>query len=279
MTAKAAPHAVSAWPSLARGRSETTVDVRRWEVRVRGTARRVMPSDQIRRQLRAATGRKRWAAATTAPRPAPVRRRDGSACRSGNGHPRDVHDRPVWKAHCDRRPTAARRRAPSRRPKPARCARDARARTKPRAGTPAQTAPDTPPISNATGTNAWSSRFARLMPRQNHSAGTRESLLQCNIADNWAALRFIWCVAKKHHAHVGGGWRTRPEAWLREAMQNGCGLTGLPCALSRPCERPGYAALTIGGTSGLNARTWSKRSVRTIFKKASQPVRSPPANV
>jgi len=171
---------------------------------VRGTARRVMPSDQIRRQLRAATGRKRWAAATTAPRPAPVRRRDGSACRSGNGRPRGVRDRPDWKARWGRRPTAARRRARSRPcpPKAARCVRDARGRTKPRAGTPAQTAPDTPPISNATGTNAWSSRFARLMPRQNHSAGTRESLLQCNIADNWAALRFIWCVAKNQHCEV-----------------------------------------------------------------------------
>jgi hypothetical protein len=29
-------------------------------------------------------------------------------------------------------------------------------------------------------------------------------LVQCNIADNWAALRFVWCVAKKHHAQVGG---------------------------------------------------------------------------
>src|SRR5262249_21998237 len=94
MTAKAAPHGVSARPSLARGRSETTVDVRRWEVRARGTARRVMASDQIRRQARAATGRKRWAAATTAPRPAPARRRDGSACRSGNGRPPGVRGRP-----------------------------------------------------------------------------------------------------------------------------------------------------------------------------------------
>ena len=60
----------------------------------------------------------------------------------------------------------------------------------------AQTAPDTNPIFYTTGTNAWSSRFARLMPRQNHSAGTRESLLQCNIADNWAALRFMVCCQK-----------------------------------------------------------------------------------
>jgi hypothetical protein len=55
----------------------------------------------------------------------------------------------------------------------------------------------------------------------------------------------------------------------RGRCKTDCGLTGLPCALSRPYERPGYAALTIGGSSGLNARTWSKRSVRTVFKKAS----------
>src|SRR5215831_5864151 len=54
------------------------IDVRRWEVRARGTARRVMRSDQIRPRLRAATGQKRQAAATTASRPAPMRRRDGS---------------------------------------------------------------------------------------------------------------------------------------------------------------------------------------------------------
>src|SRR5262249_23767516 len=36
------------------------------------------------------------------------------------------------------------------------------------------------------------------MPRQSHSAGTLESFV-CNIADNWAALRFVWCVAKNLH--------------------------------------------------------------------------------
>src|SRR5262249_14346430 len=56
IAAKAAPHGVSAEPSLARERSETTIDVRRWEVRARGTARLVMRSDQIRRPLRGATG-------------------------------------------------------------------------------------------------------------------------------------------------------------------------------------------------------------------------------
>jgi len=71
------PHGESARRSLARERSETTIDVRRWEVRARGTARRGVPSDQSRRQARAATGRKRWVAATTASRPAPMRRRDG----------------------------------------------------------------------------------------------------------------------------------------------------------------------------------------------------------
>ena len=37
---------------------------------------------------------------------------------------------------------------------------------------------------------------------------------------------------------------------------------------------PTYAALKMAGSSGLNARTWSKRSVRTVFRKASQAVRS-----
>jgi len=35
--------------------------------------------------------------------------------------------------------------------------------------------------------------------RQNHSAGALES---CNNADNWAALRFIWRVAKNQHCGV-----------------------------------------------------------------------------
>jgi hypothetical protein len=65
-------------PALAGARAvRDQIDVRRWEVRARGTARLVMPSDQIRRRPRAARGRKRWAAATTAFRPAPIRRRDG----------------------------------------------------------------------------------------------------------------------------------------------------------------------------------------------------------
>src|SRR5262249_18584737 len=38
-----------------------------------------------------------------------------------------------------------------------------------------KTAPDTPPISKATGTSSSSSRSTGLMPRQNHSAGTLES--------------------------------------------------------------------------------------------------------
>src|SRR5262245_49488244 len=75
------------------------LDVRRWEVRARGTARRVMWSDQSRPRPRAAIGRKRQAAATTASRPAPMRRRDGSACRSGNGRPLGVHGRLDWTAH------------------------------------------------------------------------------------------------------------------------------------------------------------------------------------
>src|SRR5215831_18949786 len=74
------------------------IDVRRWEVRARGTARLVMRSDQIRRPLRAKTRRKHWAPATTAFRPAPMRRRDGSARRSGNGRPRGVHGRLDWAA-------------------------------------------------------------------------------------------------------------------------------------------------------------------------------------
>src|SRR5262249_56544380 len=73
-------------------------DVGRWGVRARGTARLVMRSDQIQRPLRAKTRRKHWAPATTAFRPAPMRRRDGSARRSGNGRPRGVHGRLDWAA-------------------------------------------------------------------------------------------------------------------------------------------------------------------------------------
>src|SRR5262245_3060915 len=161
------PDGESARPSLAREQSETTIDVRRWGVRARGIARRVMWSDQIQRRPRAATCRKRRAAAATGSRPAPTRRRDGSACRSGSGRRRGVHDRLDWTARRGRRPMPARPRARSRTPRAARRARDARARTKPRAGTPAQTAPDTHPISNATGTSAWSSAsrvFQRAEP-------------------------------------------------------------------------------------------------------------------
>src|SRR5215471_16377775 len=71
----------AAWgigPALAgAGAVRDQIAVRLWEVRARGTARRVMRSDQIRRPLRAATRRKHWAPATTASRPAPMRRRDG----------------------------------------------------------------------------------------------------------------------------------------------------------------------------------------------------------
>ena len=45
--------------------------------------------------------------------------------------------------------------------------------------------------------------FARLMSRQTHSAGARESLLQCNNADNWAALRFICVLQKINIARIG----------------------------------------------------------------------------
>src|SRR5258705_216192 len=73
-----APRGIRAQPSLSRGRGRYQIDVRRWEVRALETARRVMPSDQIRRRPRAATGRKRSAAATAGSRPAPMRRPDGS---------------------------------------------------------------------------------------------------------------------------------------------------------------------------------------------------------
>jgi hypothetical protein len=36
-----------------------------------------------------------------------------------------------------------------------------------------------------------------------------------------------------------------------------------------------YAALTMAGRSGRNARTWSKRSVRTVFRKAPSQSESP----
>jgi hypothetical protein len=94
-----APRGIPALPSLARSRGRYQIDVRRWEVRALETARRVMPSNQIRRPRRAATGRNRSAAAKAASRPAPTRRRDGSVCRSGSSRPRGLHDLLDWKAH------------------------------------------------------------------------------------------------------------------------------------------------------------------------------------
>jgi hypothetical protein len=63
----------------------------------------------------------------------------------------------------------ARSRSQPRSPKPRRCP-DARGQTRPRAGTQAQTAPNTSPLSNATGTSASSSRFARLCTGRTISA-------------------------------------------------------------------------------------------------------------
>src|SRR5262249_43817978 len=107
-------------------------------------------------------------------------------------------------------PRAARGRVRSRPPQAARRARDARGRTKPRAGTPAQTAPDTPPISNATGTSssplrAWRDPLAPLAPSPPPSSAN----FSYNVTlQQPAQSRFISCVAQNHQYLLGS-----PPAW------------------------------------------------------------------
>jgi len=80
----------------------------------------------------------------------------------------------------------------------------------------------------------------------------------------------------------GANLLLRGQMASRAARSCGAGSEGLarplvPALRFRgPCPtRPSRWA----SRSGLNARTWSKRSVRTVFRKASQAVPSPPANM
>src|SRR5262245_51416418 len=105
----------------------------------------------------------------------------------------------------DGRRTASRRgRRAARRP------RYARARTTARAGTPAQTARDTNPISNVTATSPSSSRVAHLwraLPRRSHSAAPTSDVSYNVTLWQSADLRFLWRVAKSPQCEERGGSR------------------------------------------------------------------------
>jgi hypothetical protein len=95
---------------------------------------------------------------------------------------------------------------------PAPSARDARARMKLRTGTPAQTVPDTNPLSNATGTSPSSSRFTRLT-RQNHSAGTSANF-SYNITSRQSgrvAIHPVCCQKSTYGNFTCGRYPTWPN--------------------------------------------------------------------
>jgi hypothetical protein len=160
----------------------------------------VMPPNRTQRRLRAASDRTYSAAAKAASQP--LRRRNGSACRSGSNRPQRLHGQSDRTAH--RHPTACWRT----RLRPltaARSRRDARGRRTPRAGTPAQTAPDRTPICNATGTSPSLSRFTHLSPGRTVCLPV-ENLLQCNIATIWAEFAIhLTCCQKTPHCYLGRG--------------------------------------------------------------------------
>jgi hypothetical protein len=162
---KTAPRAGSAQPRGREAGPPGLFDVRRWEVRVLGRWRVAMFSNRTQRQPRAAIRQKCSAAAKAGSRPAQLRRRDGSTCRSGRDGPRGRHDRPDLTAYWPRHLAAARWRVCLRAPNSARCS--ARGRTRPRAGTPAQIAPDMLPISNGIGTSPLSVTLRKSSSRQN----------------------------------------------------------------------------------------------------------------
>jgi hypothetical protein len=137
---------------------------------VLGKRRWAPRSDRIERRFHAAIGRRQPAMATPEALAAPVCRQDGSARRARNCHRQSRgHDGGGDPPACARR--CCSQRCPQTDAR--RWDRYARGRTRARVGVPAQTAPDTNPISNA--------RTTPCSRRALHSATSTPSAQASNI--------------------------------------------------------------------------------------------------